>query len=92
MDVTDPLEDHTLPLERVLRDCVEGGIALMGDWLELLQNVGEAGAVYLRYVLYGEEQRAAREGRAGLRDGDAEEFRGRDAADDVAIGVVDGDG
>lgn len=76
----------------MLRDCVEGGIALVGDWFELLQNVGEAGAVYLGYVLYGEEQRTAGEGRTGLRDGDAEEFRGRDASDDVAVGVVDGDG
>lgn len=64
----------------------------MGDGSELLQHIGEAGAIYFGYILYGEEEGAAREGGAGLGDGESEQIRGCDAAHDVAIGVIDGDG
>ena len=74
-----------MPLRRALRDCVYGGIALVSDGLELLQDVGEAGAIDIRDILYREEERAAGKGSAGLRDGYSEEIRGCDAANDVAI-------
>jgi len=53
------------------------------------QDVREAGAICL---LHGEEEWAAGEGGVGLRDGLAEKIRSRDAPNDMAIGVVDGDG
>ena len=56
---------------------------------QLLQFAVEARSVY---ILYSEEERAAGEGCVGLRNGELEQFRVFDPANDVAFGVIDRDG
>src|ERR1700733_7026629 len=81
--------DSTLKRSTTLGDGVERGVALPGDDGELLQCVREGGPVS---ILHRKKERAIGEISMCLRDGEMKKSGCFDSTDDVAAGVVDGDG